>query len=133
MASGMRRRNKMKISTDSWHYKLIDTISVNFPSENLCNYFWQLIFALIVSTILITVICFVTLLMLSPVLQFFIELNPVYIIIGGVVDITLLSGTLIESIRERRKYSNKKPSICIEYIKAKKHKYCPKIEFVEEE
>lgn len=48
----------MKISTSSWHYKLIDVFFSNGPADRLCPYFWQLVASVFVCLFGLTVVAF---------------------------------------------------------------------------
>lgn len=102
----------MKIRYDSWHARLIRRFDLR--PKTLCGYFWALMFSLFVSMLLIV---------LSP-------------LVFGV----LLLGAMVEGMSRvwqwaTRRFGDRvvvaKPdSLLVAYLKAKKAKVCPFIEWV---
>lgn len=135
----------MEISKNSWHYKLVEYIGESFESgryfmpTTLCSYFWTLVLftplkILTTLGILIAVIFFMTM--------------PIWSIVGMVyLDDEIFTGTatvswilvsvvvlanLIEYFRYNSDFKFKIIEIVVEYIKAKKRKVCPFIEYTDE-
>ena len=147
----------MKISKQSWHYRLVND-SFTLPSNNLCTYVWQIIVSLIFWLIFIMFVSSAAFIIASGLAVFvlphfvdvwgyeghwrvkkLIELVMVFGALFWIVcagfSISYLWGFLIDKlITDRREGSfksvkSRKPSIVSEYIKAKKQKICPMIEF----
>ena len=120
----------MKVSRKSWHYKLSHFLDegTNEWGDNLCKYFWRLVGKVIVAivlTIAITVILITY--FTSPMVI------PVTIVLISSILAVLLPVFVISKLR--KKYG--KPvgvipeNIFFEYVKAKKLKVCPLIEYVD--
>lgn len=142
----------MKVSTQSWHYRLADSISDQIsPSKNLCVYFWQVIWGFILWFILLPI--FVTLvggLILfgipsvigkftmdlfefipkgSDWIVFFWSLGVGYL---ALLIMFLLMGVFVyykEIVKPSRTKIVKEDNLFVAYVKAKKRKICPIIEF----
>ena len=124
----------MDISRNSLHYKMVNTV-FDFPAENLCLYFWQAVWAfLTLSATVLAVPCFAAvflILMLSPLLQFFVPFDfGELVFAGGVIDIMIL--TAFWSGYRKEFYPPQAPGVIGSYIKAKKDKVCPTITFIED-
>lgn len=128
----------MKVSESSWHYKLVDYFNWEH-SESLCFYFWQ-----VVAGCLCTIGIFVVFLMLMFILisfpgvivasKLFNSTEVLYYITWVGLSVLfwtsfVLIGVGFGKFIEYKR--NKKPStnILFQYIKAKKSKICPVIEF----
>ena len=140
----------MKIYYESWHYRFIDRWNRNWDNGTvtLCSYFWNFIFSFIVCFLVVasgTIFSFLGLWsLLAPILQFF-TLQPERFIIAGYglwIVIFIISLTLgylwfydnSEYMQKRRELAKcKQPNFVFEYIRAKKRKVCPIIEFDYEE
>jgi hypothetical protein len=163
----------MRISINSWHYKLADILFLMGPDENLCKYFWKVVIGLGVCWIIIPigavrnrfigddetvvtisligaylgfVISLVILLAsrkLDVALVFFGIILFVFAIPSGGLKLILMSITWYDRRtnygslsfwhpeRESKKYKKwRGPNIFIEFLRAKKGKYCPRIDFV---
>ena len=123
----------MKISKQSWHYRLLFKLDLKIPN-NLCGYFWK-----VVRTILICVI-------LSPLL---VIAGVGLLVVGGIVWLGDRYGwwKAIEAWQTRRYLRKvqakedakrkateappKQPSLFVAWLKAKKQKICPLLEFVD--
>ena len=149
----------MKVNKNSWHYKTIteETLGVGgcsqyFVSHSLCTYFWQVIASILLKGTLLLVI-------LPAGLSLFVTL-PLISLVGWLVTGSLVEGDLgliilfaevlavliwlivigVDILRNKfndyryvKESVDKGPSLVGQYIKAKKDKICPIIEFVEEE
>lgn len=142
----------MKVNKNSWHYKVLsekfcfmggwDEWNI---SSSLCVYFWQVVFRLFTGVGL-------GLLVLSPFfswtliildLTFSSILGALLTVMGllvtfaapflGTLFVVVCVGEFIKNKLPRREYKEKEPNLIVEYIKAKKNKVCPIIEFVEGE
>lgn len=136
----------MKISKNTWHYKMV-TERFCYTNgwracNNLCLYFWQVVarflmgFALGLLAIspVVTVIAIITNYM-PPLVTPFVATGLTFAalcMIAGVIFIWEKTEDLIRHTKWKRKSlepKEKKPNLLIEYIKAKKEKMCPIIEF----
>jgi len=115
----------MKVSRKSWHYKISNFGSYYEKSyDSLCNYFWRLVSKVLLGIIL-TVFC-------SAILWSYFT-SPIFIaitiLILSLISCIVLPIIAIAYLRDKLPeipYEN----IFIEYIKAKKRKLCPFIEYV---
>ncbi|SOK59305.1 Phage protein [Yersinia phage fHe-Yen9-03] len=159
----------MKISTNSWHYKMneyvYDMLNKNI-SNSLCGYFWQTVFAPII-TLTIVLLGLVVISILSwgafylvgaLFSNFLVWINvlpesfqllkkvfnwrfiPMSILFDVLVVGVFYSKHKYSSYKERKIEEAKekgiqidsKPLLVVEYIKAKKRKICPLIEFTKD-
>ncbi len=121
----------MKINKNAWHYKLQRFWRFS-PVNNLCSYFWSTVLGVllfpIVPFLFVTSLFFI----LLPFIWFFfsdIEWLGVAITVGF-FEIMALLFSWVDYRREKNIHD--KLSVTREYIKAKKQKICPLIEYVEE-
>jgi len=166
----------MRVSRNSWHYRLTDDIFWVDDRINLCKYFWLVVASIIVCFIVIpfkyvreqfgepydniaslalagvyigtvfAIIALINNIRIDIVLFLF----ALPVIILGVIS-GALAGIVIginaydnrtnygrqsfwNPERESNKYKIKehKPNLLLEFIRAKKGKYCPRIEFTED-
>lgn len=137
----------MKINKKSWHYKLIRSI-MNEPEyyyQTICKYFWALVGSilawigiLLVIAILSTGFVYVAFIvpLASPglfetfwsmVLWTFMGYNAIKIARG--VKEYYSDNFFFTTIYERPRKKEQKPNIVAEWLKAKKAKICPFIDF----
>lgn len=133
----------MKISSNSWHWKL-NKIFTEYPrsSYSLCTYFWLTVRNICIVSFLTIMALIVTSAVLSPIgyllgwygsSEFvYIGLGFDYIILALVVYI-LLKMYWEETIKPKwfkdsGKTKTKRVNIAFEYVKAKKSKICPILE-----
>ena len=129
----------IKKKKKSWHYKLVKWWGMKH-SQSLCVYFWQVVASLtvvpllVLSVILLGVVLFITVItgiivfpsVLLGVLSTETEELLFFTFVGG------LSWTVIFSVLYvlySNRVKHKQPSLIFSYIKAKKDKVCPIIEF----
>ena len=137
----------MRINKNSWHYRLIQ-FADKIPSKNLCMYFWQVIgcsfMFLIMSIVIAAALTLIPLSMFGPIfmaLSSAIEVFGIilwmitgFISLGFAKDWVLTNPKhwLSRNIWKRKEHvKDKEPNIVFEYIKAKKRKVCPPLEFVD--
>tara|TARA_B100000700_G_C14978708_1_gene825222 strand:- start:759 stop:1199 length:441 start_codon:yes stop_codon:yes gene_type:complete len=143
-----------KINTDSWHYKLIMRY-LSEPPKSLCVYPYTVIFFMALTAVIIAVLCTVAFLacyaVVTPLLVMFdvmdmswkTNVSAVFVTIASVyIGFVLFHSYYKERIRvyKYKKYYEKyggdaiqeakQPNIVLAYLKAKKEKICPKIEYV---
>ena len=146
---------KMKISTKSWHYKLRDMYNTE-PQRGLCKYFWQTVLLVLglpffgmyklfiklpvyVKFALLFIYSFssVVFFWYSLVYQeepniYFLFLLP-FVMLGVLFAFVLITWLIVELEQKIKSKDNNKISLVKEYIKAKKQKICPILEFVDDE
>jgi len=145
----------MKISTKSWHYRWLSKLKI-VQSRSLCVYLWQVVFSttifpgialLILSAIVILALaCLVGIFTVPLTLFGVVTLSP-----DGILAATLIFGTgsyallvwnsgsyalKIYSRYKNRRYLSRdfvpvEDGLVVSYIKAKKAKICPFIDFTD--
>jgi len=120
----------MKVKRSSWHYKASNFGNGGFENrnDNLCWYFWRLIFKVVVGVAFTIVICMMLYAYFTSPL-----LIPHTILLLFFVAIFAVPIAVIYLIRKKFGKSPEMPygNIVAEYIKAKKNKVCPLIEYVD--
>ena len=115
----------MRISTDSWHYRLIDFLDFNHP-RNLCAYFWKVVLSALLG-----------ILFSAGLVTFFggpiwYWINPEYplalAVIAGVHEVALVC-FFIPTLPERESKPPKPPGLIKSWLKAKHNKICSLLEF----
>ena len=147
----------MKVNKNSWHYRLltgdifgIQGVNSWNVSSSLCLYFWQVVFMLLwkgVALFFLTPFVINSLLILPLVST--LGLITTGVIVQGdtgltvlvmeliviIVFVIVLAGlslyTFLKDKTDLADVVEKDPNLFVEYIKAKKNKLCPIIEFVE--
>lgn len=140
----------MIISTDSWHYKLLLFVD-SVPSDNLCKYFWQVMFAitwitlfsiagLILGLALVVLILYpiwgwwnsdITMVVMSSLLWIFIGVGlfrlkrDLFSFQRPAWDIVIIP----EGVVGDALYDNSFSKVTAAWLKAKKNKICPKLFF----
>lgn len=129
----------MKVNKNSWHYKILterfcfmEGWYECYISGSLCLYFWQVMFRLFLGVGL-------GLLVVSPLFSWTIillGLDPS--VLGATGVLVLIMGLTATSAAiyigmEFIVSKEKEPNLVVEYIKSKKNKVCPIIEFVEKD
>jgi len=125
----------MKISRNSWHYKLRHWGSSirRYESPTLCHYFWWLTLKIVVAVGLAFFLGALGMVFIYSIIDFF--KSPFFIsnsiAVVTIVLMVVLPLLTILFIREKLGRPIKTPgsSILTEYIKAKKNKLCPLIEY----
>ncbi len=139
----------MKISKDSWHYRLFCRANV-MPSSSLCIYFWQAVFLLTQNILLAIAGLFIVSIGLSPLALLFDVDVPANVVSTSIlfwiailicVAVVVVPETVRKSLMLIGRAKNKvrvyampdekpkEPSLVTEWLKAKKDKVCPVIEF----
>ena len=109
----------MQIATSSWHYRFLRFTDSTIP-HNLCCYFWMVVIKLVVAAAII--VCGVLLV-------------PIWL--PGLIIICVVAcvGERLQLTYRRWVYSRPKerrPSLVMAWLRAKKDKVCPVLEFVDE-
>lgn len=147
----------MIVDVNSWHYKMAKEWvgDLDYPSNNLCGYFWEVVAGILKTISIAIAFSFIMLslgfIVVSPLVALFnmffgfldaesgvyeaVHMATVFILIAGpyfVVDwLGKRASSLPASFNRKRvpKETPKKPNLLFEYLKAKKQKICPIIEF----
>jgi hypothetical protein len=131
----------MKVSKNSWHYKLNDSLFQGYiesAGNNLCRYFWMTIGSMCKVCIGLLIITLIITLVTVGVRALYLGvaalcLNAVSLQIAVWLFLLLLIALPSVAINCLRRFiiSTKipAPNILIEFIKAKKDEYCPMIDF----
>lgn len=112
----------MKISTKSWHYKLNSFLATDqLRPQSLCSYFWRTV----ASTFMVTLV--LAIFVAGPIAAI-VTLDRAYIIpVLGVAG-TYLFFCILANLAEFGSHVAKK-GLLPSYLKAKKDKACPFVEF----
>ena len=124
----------MIVNTDSWHFKLNKQFwgLIVCKDSNLCRYFWMTAFVVLLATMLLSMwIGMLTIVVLVVWSTPFHERMIAAIVVLWCLGTPLCSFLAIKGFRKLigTNTSIPTPSLLSEYIKAKKNKYCPIIEF----
>jgi len=117
----------MKINRKSWHYRIRKFWSFD-DARNLCSYFWSTVWATALFPIVPVVALFVLLFLTAPLWGIWIDSQGFNIIIG-IFEIFGLCVFWYEYRKEEYKHTVREPSLVKEFVKAKKQKICPLIEY----
>ena len=125
----------MKVKRSSWHYKLGLLGDTEPYNDNLCRYFWRLVGRLAI---------FLVFLFLALYVPFFVGYLVYLFCVGPFISNVIMASFVVLSIalstmviKVFRKKLGKpigtfgENNIVVEYIKAKKRKVCPIIEYVD--
>ena len=118
----------MKIKRSSWHYKISCFGSCWNKDDNLCIYFWRLVGKVMLVFFWVIIVCALIIVYFSI---------PQWILVT-IVLIWLFSSIIIpyltiHYLRDKVGKPIEIPgeSIMVEYLKAKKRKICPLIEYID--
>ncbi len=115
----------MKVKRNTWHYKFYRFISDGRPGRttNLCAYFWKIVFGLSIATVLGAI----ALALIGLVGYAFYEFTAIAftVLLGAVVGF----GFIFLCTRLNNAYQDSQPGLVRLYLKAKKDKVCPLVEF----
>jgi hypothetical protein len=134
--------NSLRFSRRSWHYwlysrNLFFIRGYRTGAKNLCAYFWSIV-GIVVGNLLLIAVLLALLIYLGVTISahLVILLYALGIIVGAVVffgGVWLVGGwwdNWAEKRRGRAKVE-RRPNLLFEYVKAKKKKYCPLIEWAD--
>lgn len=134
----------MNINKSSLWYNLAYTgAGHNEVSSSLCMFFWQAVLGILVVAWMAVMIVIVGLFLLYPALQFLIGYSTVIAALSFIVWLVVAANVrsiviqdevgpdwLRKEIHGRVKI-DKQPSVIVEFIKAKKSKFCPTLTFTD--
>ena len=117
----------MKIKRSSWHYKISNLGRFEKRNDNLCRYFWRLVFKVAVALVLTGYFCGILYLYLMSGFTIPIAIGTIF-----VVSCFALPPLAIYFLRKKLGKSPELPygNIVSAYVSAKKRKVCPLIEYV---
>ncbi len=122
----------MIIKRTSWHYRLLHwTWGERHPSS-ICLYFWAVFWSIALIAALVSIAAFFAVILTSPLWQFWwTPWNDRLVVAGSVIDIIVLSSIGIHFFKKMKSGSPaKEPTLVGAWIRAKKDKVCPLIEFI---
>lgn len=132
----------MIINKDSWHYKLVKNMSNKAMPTTLCSYFWTVVGAILevlslVALSLLAIGCIISVILVATL--------GIYVVTGAEIiwvlgcQLILIKGALIiyretpyyirEMYKREHQVKARKPSLLMEYLRAKKEKVCPYITY----
>lgn len=134
----------MEINEKSWHFRLVrfttyqSARNISDYGGTLCKYFWLVVYAIVVNIFKAAVVLFlVWLFIYNPVSYiwapddsklFLIFMWASFFVLVGIVFAVFF---IRDKLRNRnRVHKVKQPNIVIEYLRAKKQKFCPVIKIV---
>ena len=137
----------IEINTKSWHYRLIAWQNGKVVNRGLCAYVRKVITSMIwllIGVVGVTGIAIAVgyILVVSPVMIWLMKFGVIQayedVVVPGLIGhgiwlFIVVSATISvysRKLKIRNKDKQKQQSVFIEYIKAKKKKVCPSIEFV---
>lgn len=126
----------MKVSKNSWHYKLVSEWASDFNKVNDgCSYFRSLI-KVILAILFMLVVCIVTFSIPGSLIAKAYDLSGFWaggVMIGGSAVIwAAIAGLAYAIYKLKDKTAFKSEVILVkDFIQAKKEKYCPKLEIVD--
>lgn len=132
----------MKISKKSWHYRFLRAQRYAVPTS-LCPYFWAVVFEalkmLVIGAILIALAAIVAMILfVTPIGYMFDaswvtekEMGASVAFWAMIIIMATVEGTrrFYRRLRQKRAATPKEPNIVTAYIKARKEKICPTLEF----
>ena len=129
----------MKVSTNSWHYRLHKFLQNEIP-KSLCAYFWKLVFSVLHITVAFIGVCFFLTCIGVLILWYPFEISG-YKLIHPIIEVIVAfitglgaSGlTMYLVYLAKSKYSDETTpdSVLMSYFKSKKAKVCPIIEIID--
>lgn len=134
----------MEINEKSWHFRLVkfttyqSARNIRDYGGTLCEYFWLVVFAIFANIFKAAGVLFLTWLFIyNPVSYIWAPDDSKLLLIFMWVSFFVLVGIVFavffirDKLRNRnRVHKVKQPNIVIEYLRAKKQKFCPVIKIV---
>jgi hypothetical protein len=114
----------MKIKTNSWHYRLLDSLDFDHPT-NLCSYFWKTVWAIVFLAGAVSLSLFVFfVLIVAPYLG---EYWWHGLVVHGAI--AAIVGAVFGSLALKDRVVNSEPGLVRAKYRAWKDGYCPRLEF----
>ena len=136
----------MNIKTSSWHYRFVNYMFTNVP-HSLCPYFWKVVWGLMIVTgisllflaasfstgMIILEFFAVNIGLVATIAAPFVGIFAIVITIVVMVFIAISWESMKTKLRNKKwsKSHENKPSLVGSYIKARKEKICPTLNFVD--
>lgn len=130
----------MKISTKSWHYRFLNSLNTNIP-KSLCPYFWKVVFTIawITGSILLLIAFFTSIgVRIFEGIGFAVDNIVLYWSLAAVVGTATVTSAIALVVavifgfvwaKENFKPPYKEEPLIITFVKNKKSKICPRLEF----
>lgn len=130
----------MKINTKSWHYRFLKSLDTSIP-KSLCPYFWKVVFtvALFAGSILLLTALFATMgVKIFEGIGFTLDNMVLYWSLAAVVGTVTATSAIVLVVavifgfvwaKENFKPPYKEEPLIITFVKNKKSKICPRLEF----
>lgn len=130
----------MKINTKSWHYRFLNSLDTNIPNS-LCQYFWKVVFTItwITGSILLLMALFATTgVRIFEGIGFTLDNMVLYWSLAAVVGTAIAISAIVLVVavvfgfvwaKENFKPPYKEEPLIITFVKNKKSKICPRLEF----
>ena len=116
----------MKINRKSWHYRWNKGFYSYFHPDNLCEYFWKTVFSLALPMAIISIMILLFVLLVNSAITdpwgALIGISAVGSLIFPIIAIVLLRYYFPST-------KTKQERLVGEYLKAKKNRICPMIEY----
>jgi len=130
----------MKINTKSWHYRFLNSLNTNIPNS-LCPYFWKVVFTIawITGSILLLIVGFASIgAGIFEGIGFALDNMVLYWSLAAVVGTVTVTSAIVLVVavifgfdwaKENFKPPYKEEPLIITFVKNKKSKICPRLEF----
>lgn len=121
----------MQVSTTAWHYRFLRAMECRRPS-NLCSYFWMVVLHMALVVFFAGIALVVMALLVAPILAIWFEWFEQVMIVGYVIWLAILGVTWALYRHWRRTqmgYVKQPDGLALSWVKAKKDKVCPLIEY----
>ena len=125
----------MKISNRAWHLRFVRIFNKKYVPRNLCQHFWAVVGTFFWIGVIIYLIAGLMTGVYLIVTSFYIQIG-LAVASAAVLSVIIFTGVKIRSWFNRRPAKSpkesKEPGLVRSYIKARKDRYCPLIEVVED-
>ncbi len=121
----------MQVSRRAWHYRFLEYLECETP-RNLCSYFWMVVLHMLMCVVFVALAVAMMGLILSPILAIWFEWFEQLVIVGYVIWIAILVIVWLHYRywkRTQRGYVKPPDGLTLSWVKAKKDKVCPLIEY----
>lgn len=130
----------MKINTKSWHYRFLKSLNTSIPNS-LCPYFWKVVFTItwITGSILLLIAFFTSIgARIFEGIGFALDNMVLYWSLAAVVGTVTATSAIVLVVavifgfvwaKENFKPPYKEEPLIITFVKNKKSKICPRLEF----
>lgn len=136
----------MKINEKSWHFRLLQQTCYSKARRyqnnggSLCGYFWSVVWELVcLASMAFLMLGALWIFVYQPISYIWAPDDDKFVIVMiwaillGVGAASFVGVYIHKKLPKKDKNKTKEPNILVEYIRAKKQKFCPIIEIVKEE